>query len=274
MKCKILSSNAQSLRCSAKSESRLRRCGLGGLEAAAEVSTQVFGPLLARYGVYALGSCVVTLQACVLENTGRTGGIGARVGGDSQVQLIGCMVRCNDIGASVDHRGQLTVTGCTLESNAWAAWHTGPFPQKCKASMSDNTVIGREWFNDRRPSSDPPTYLKCCGARGCSVCYDSIDNRLAEKELMERAVLLNPELKDGSYDSEADWQVCLFLNRGHSAQHYTNLSFFETKSSIPGLTPQFCNPDSKPTNLRNPRVIGARTLFEPKHSTLKLCVSL
>ena len=191
--CKVLSNHATALLANGAADLLVRRCSLGGLEPAECVDEQVFGENLARYGLYAVGNASISLQACVIENTGRTGGIGARFSSSAAGVLLGCMLRCNDIALSLDDRARVAVRGTTVQvalalpcvvqpcvtllpacpnltrgqqRNAWSAWHVGYRCFTCQLDLSDNTVIGREWFNIRRPGQRIPRYHSCCNGRG------------------------------------------------------------------------------------------------------------
>jgi hypothetical protein len=189
--CKVLSSHATALHCSAQADILVRRCCLGGLEPAELVEDQVFGNNLARYGVYAKGNASATLQACAIENTGRAGGIGARFAGCSRASLQGCMLRCNDIALSLDDKANIEVKGSTVQRNAWSAWHVGYKCSTAGLQLADNTVIGREWFNNRRPGEKIPQYFICCNGRGCTKCYFSLDSMIPNRVIIERSQLMN-----------------------------------------------------------------------------------
>jgi hypothetical protein len=79
-------------------------------------------------------------QACVLENNGRTGGIGARFTHGARAQLQGCMLRSNDVGVSVDRHAAVSLRGCTLQRNPWAAYHVGYSCKTACLALEDNTV--------------------------------------------------------------------------------------------------------------------------------------
>ena len=199
-RCKVLSSHATALRTCGQADVLVRRCSLGGLEPAECVDEQVFGNNLARYALYAVGNSSVTLQASVLEHTGRAGGIGARVAGAARASLVGCRLRCNDIALSLDDCAHVEVTGSTVERNAWSAWHVGYKCFTCRLLLSDNTVIGRQWFNIRRPSCRIPRYQRCCNGRGCTKCYFSIDSMIPTRQIIERARTMNARPADREED--------------------------------------------------------------------------
>jgi len=199
-RCKVLSSHATALRTCGQADVLVRRCSLGGLEPAECVDEQVFGSNLARYALYAVGNSSTALQACVLEHTGRAGGIGARVAGAARASLVGCKLRCNDVALSLDDCAHVEVNGSTFERNAWSAWHVGYKCSTCRLLLSDNTVIGRQWFNIRRPSCRIPRYQTCCNGRGCTKCYFSIDSMIPNRAIIERARAMNGRPADREED--------------------------------------------------------------------------
>mmetsp|Transcript_33943 Transcript_33943/g.106392 ORF Transcript_33943/g.106392 Transcript_33943/m.106392 type:complete len:500 (-) Transcript_33943:85-1584(-) len=165
--CKILSSHAMSLLCCQQADVLLRRSSLGGLSPAVEVSDQVYGSKVARFGVYARGRSSTILQACVLENNGWIGGIGARFSDHARGILESSTLRCNDIAVSLDHYAQVEVRRCIINRNAWSAYHVGYRTSTCNATLVDNQVSGREWFNCRRPGKKYKLSQLCYCGKAC-----------------------------------------------------------------------------------------------------------